>query len=802
MTTLGKLIVALGLEGKEFNKGLSEAAKDADSFGSKVTGALGTVGKVAAGVAIGGITAVGGAIFKALDSASEAQSVFAQTEAAVKSTGGAAGLTAQDMADLASGLSAAAGGASNFGDEAILAGENLLATFTEIKGPVFKEATGTLVDMAEALHTDVSGGAIQLGKALNDPIKGITALTRVGVTFTDKQKDMIKSLQETGDMAGAQRIILAELNKEFGGSAAAAANTFAGKLATLKDRFGELVEGIGNKLLPIFTVFIDFLNGADVQSAISAVIDGLFNGIGAAIAFVTPAVNEIIRVVGVLVGYWSDASEATSSLTEQIGYFIDTLIGTPEDVVGPFQNLALWLGTNIPSAIQTASDFFTTVLTTAIGIAAGIWNTVLLPVLSGLVTLWTDHLAPALGELGNWFLTNLPVAINFLGSVWNTVLLPALGVIAGFLTTTVFPALGILVDWLKIAIPVAISVAAGFWTNTLQPAVQGVIDFFNNTVIPTFNTVVDWLDRNIPVAVSVVSGFWTNTLQPAVQKVIDYINGSVIPAFGILVDKLNKDVIPAIKDTASATSDTLLPAMQKTSNFITGTYIPAWQLLIEDYVKILTTAVRLLAETWTGMLGPALDNIYNFIVNNLWPSFQRGVDLVKDSLTPAIAVLGALVGGPFATAWLQGRDAIGEVESIIHTVVNAINSIQTAVNNAIGWIQNLIDKLDDIHMPSILKQSSPSMLEQSILDTGAAFQFATGALSPFNRALGQTSGTYGARINTMGGSTGGGVYNIEFNIDARGADKGTVDRSVQGVKDALGIIGQEANVRVRLGAVT
>ena len=31
-----------------------------------------------------------------------------------------------------------------------------------------------------------------LGKALNDPVKGITALGRAGVTFTDEQKKQIK----------------------------------------------------------------------------------------------------------------------------------------------------------------------------------------------------------------------------------------------------------------------------------------------------------------------------------------------------------------------------------------------------------------------------------------------------------------------------------------------------------------------------------------------------------------------------------------------------------------------------------
>jgi phage-related minor tail protein len=65
-----------------------------------------------------------------------------------------------------------------------------------------------MTDMSVALGTDASGSAIQLGKALNDPIKGVAALQKVGVSFTESQKEQIKTLVETGDTLGAQKIIL------------------------------------------------------------------------------------------------------------------------------------------------------------------------------------------------------------------------------------------------------------------------------------------------------------------------------------------------------------------------------------------------------------------------------------------------------------------------------------------------------------------------------------------------------------------------------------------------------------------
>jgi hypothetical protein len=82
------------------------------------------------------------------------------------------------------------------------------------------------------------GAAIQLGKALNDPTQGVSALSRVGVSFTDVQKDMIKKLQESGDMMGAQRIILGELEKQFGGTAEAVGKTLPGALDRLDNAIG------------------------------------------------------------------------------------------------------------------------------------------------------------------------------------------------------------------------------------------------------------------------------------------------------------------------------------------------------------------------------------------------------------------------------------------------------------------------------------------------------------------------------------------------------------------------------------
>lgn len=99
----------------------------------------------------------------------------------------------------------------------------MLLTFTNIGKDVFPDATSTMLDMATAMNggltpsaEQLKGTSIQLGKALNDPISGISALSKVGVTFTEQQKKQIEAMVQAGDAAGAQKLILAELGREFG----------------------------------------------------------------------------------------------------------------------------------------------------------------------------------------------------------------------------------------------------------------------------------------------------------------------------------------------------------------------------------------------------------------------------------------------------------------------------------------------------------------------------------------------------------------------------------------------------------
>ena len=197
-------------------RGMRKAEGQTKSLGSKI-GSMGKVGAVAAGAA--GVGALVATVKIGIGEFAQAQKVAAQTNAVIKSTGGVAKVSAGHVDDLAGKLMKKSG----VDDEAIASGENLLLTFTNIRNEVgkgndiFDQTTKAALDMSVAMGTDMTSASMTLGKALNDPIKGMTKLTKQGVTFTDAQKAQVEAMQKAGDTAGAQKIILAELNKEFGG---------------------------------------------------------------------------------------------------------------------------------------------------------------------------------------------------------------------------------------------------------------------------------------------------------------------------------------------------------------------------------------------------------------------------------------------------------------------------------------------------------------------------------------------------------------------------------------------------------
>ncbi len=311
------------IEAEDHTKAAFESAgKNVESAGVKLDELNKGFTKIAlAGTAV--FAAISVAVYKSIQASNEAIQVQTQLGAVLRSTGQAAGVTAAAAIDLSKALQKQ----STLGDEAILSAENMLLTFTKIKGETFPEATKATLDMAYAMNGGLTpsaeqlrGTAIQLGKALQDPTIGLTALRRVGVNFSDAQQDVIKNLVETGHQAEAQKLILAELAKEFGGSAAAAATTFAGKMLILKEQMNDAQEAVGlaftgalQKLFvvlePVITKIITWVSENPKLVAAIVTVTGALAGmlavtatLAVAITVVTANMAALATAAGVLFG--------------------------------------------------------------------------------------------------------------------------------------------------------------------------------------------------------------------------------------------------------------------------------------------------------------------------------------------------------------------------------------------------------------------------------------------------------------------------------------------------------------------
>jgi hypothetical protein len=138
--------------------------------------------------------------------------------------------------------------------QAVLLSFKAVGASADETGGNFDRATKAAFDMAAVLKTDARGSAVQLGKALENPIKGVTALAKAGTTFTDQQRAQIKTLVESNRLLEAQDLILTEVESQYGGAAEAAA------LGSQKIQlaFGQVQDALGMALAPAFQAFTTY----------------------------------------------------------------------------------------------------------------------------------------------------------------------------------------------------------------------------------------------------------------------------------------------------------------------------------------------------------------------------------------------------------------------------------------------------------------------------------------------------------------------------------------------------------------
>lgn len=270
MATAGSIVVDLLMKTGSFETDAQRASKTAEKrfkeIEKQAKETASSVSSAFAGLLSGALLGVGfGTVFgKFIEETKNAQSEQAQLAAVLKSTGNAAGFTAAELNKMASGMA----GVVSEGD--INRAQTRLLSYTGVVGDEFPRALQAAIDMSVRLGMTVEQSAETVGKALDVPSKGLTALSKQGFRFTEDQKKLVESLEQTGRVAEAQDVILKALESSYGGAADAARNTLGGALQALQNQVDDLMtgdDGSVNGLTASINDLTDVLGSSEAKQA-------------------------------------------------------------------------------------------------------------------------------------------------------------------------------------------------------------------------------------------------------------------------------------------------------------------------------------------------------------------------------------------------------------------------------------------------------------------------------------------------------------------------------------------------------
>lgn len=611
----------------------SEMSGVGDKMGGLTKGLVG-VG-LAAGAALAGVgLAVGKVLADSFKAVAEVERLNAQTSAALTSTGSAAGRTLDQITGLADSLEKLTGVEA----ETVQSGQNVLLTFTKIQGTTFDEATKSALDMSVALGKDMASSATLVGKALNDPIAGIGALSKVGVQLTEDQKNLIKSLVETGDVAGAQAVILDELNTQFGGSAEAFGNTFLGTWEKVKNSFGNLGESLVTGLLPAATGVLSQVND-------------LFVGIAESPAFATIVQNINDFVLGLLSGdsaagdFIGRALELITTFSP-LGILLEAIQPILPDLAAAFGELGAVLSDTLAEILPELVPLATLLATSLSEVLVALVP--LLPPIVELATALIGLLVPILDPVIQLLTALLPPITDLITGGLD-LLMPVLMILVDLLT--------LVADLLAVALTGAVKAFTQVLSGDFEGALQTVSDGWQQTwdlVSKFFGDVVNTIKTHAKGMVSfftemasniagVMVGF-RNGVQQAVSNVVSFfvalpgqIMGGISGLLGSLTE-FGKQIITGLVGGISGMANSVINAVKK---------------VIGDAISF--------AKKLLGIASPSkvFDEIGDFTMKGLARGLGRVApviaamrnvsDLVSSSFNPDLAVAGPSFGSEAMT---------------------------------------------------------------------------------------------------------------------------------------------------------
>lgn len=464
------------------------------------------------------------------------------------------------------------------GQAQLLTFKNVAESADEVGG-VFDRATVASADLAAAGFGSIDSASIMLGKALNDPIKGLTALGRAGVQFTEEQKGLITSLVDAGDVAAAQELILKEVETQVGGTAEATANA-SDKIALA---FGNIKEEAGAALLPLFEELAPVLIGFAQQ--IGPVLAEAFTALG-------PVLTQIIELLPGLLS-------SVTPLIPIIGQLAGTFLELVALVLPVLADLLVGIAPIVVMLADAFLEFIKAVLEP------------LMPLISTLIAVMMPMITSILEPLIDVVLALVPVFMDLLLSAIMP-LIPVVMQLVSALLPMVMQIFPLLADLVAAVLPPLMTL----FTSIITPLIP-VVMMLVNAFLPL-------IDQVLPLLMQVLI-----TLLPVFIELVNMILLPLIPIIQLLAGLIANQLGFAFNLIANVLT-LLMPIIMLVANLFSAVLQPAITILsgvFTEFGKMFQQVGEDMQDVWDG-----IGTFFKDIANNMIGYFEGFINFVIDGI--------------------------------------------------------------------------------------------------------------------------------------------------------------------------